>query len=174
MVELTTTNITASTIAEIFYIPDAEGNVDVYIPITASSISERSEIILSGEHGEDVSGWCHNVSLMYAMYQPQGNVWFLHLTLDRYVYDVSHPELQDRFVDIEMRIRTIVSDTPIIIRHRVVQSGCEGDESERCDFEICVFVSNESTRISQDCSLTDGVIDEYDETKTHVLTQQCE
>lgn len=171
MVELTTTNITASTIAEIFYIPDAEGNIDVYIPITASSISEESEIILTGE---DVDDWCHNVSLMYAVYQPQGNVWFLHLTLDRYVYDVSHPELKDRFVDIEMRILTLVSDEPIIIEHRVIQNGCEGDESDKCVFDICVLVSRNLVKINQDCSLTNEIINEYDETKTHVLIQPCE
>ena len=170
MVELTTTNITASTISEIFYIPDINGNIDVYIPITASSISEETTIELIGD---DVESWCHNVSLMYAKYQPQGNVWFLHLTLDRYDYSEEHPELKDRTVGLHIELYTREGYGPIIIDHEVIQNGCERDESETCEFAFCLEISSGEFSLSQDCTLTDEIIDEYGGTKTHVLTQEC-
>jgi hypothetical protein len=170
MIEITTTNITASTISEIFYIPDVNGNLDVYIPITASSISDESSVTLIGE---DVESWCHNVSLMYAIYQPQGNVWFLHLTLDRYDYSEDQPELKDRTVGLHIELFTKESYEPIIIDHQVIQNGCERDESETCEFAFCLEISGCEFSISQDCTLTDGIIDEYGGTKTHVLTQEC-
>lgn len=170
MIEITTTNITASTISDIFYIPDVNGNIDVYIPITASSISKESNVTLSGE---DVESWCHNVSLMYAIYQPQGNVWFLHLTLDRYEYSEEQPELKDRSVFLHIELLTKEGSEPIVIDHQVIQNRCEMDESETCEFAFCYEVSGCEFSISQDCSITDRIIDEYGGTKTHVLTQEC-
>jgi hypothetical protein len=170
MVEITTTNITASTISEIFYIPDLNGNIDVYIPITASSISDESNIYLIGE---DVDDWCHNISFMYARYQPQGNVWFLHLTLDRYDYDINSSELQDRTVGIHIELITKPGSEPIIIDHQVIQNGCERDDSETCVFEFCFELSSIETKLTQDCTLVNEIIEKYGGTKTHVLTQDC-
>ena len=170
MVEITTTNITASTISEIFYIPDVNGNIDVYIPITASSISDETNITLTGEN---VHLWCHNVSLMYAKYQPQGNVWFLHLTLDRYDYSMDQPELKDRMVGIHIELIAKEGDEPIIIDHQVIQNGCERDESETCIFEYAFEISGGDFSIKQDCSVITEIIEEYGGTKTHVLTQEC-
>lgn len=170
MIEITTTNITASTISEIFYIPDVNGNIDVYIPITASSISEKTSVTLTGEN---VHLWCHNVSLMYAKYQPQGNVWFLHLTLDRYDYSMDHPELKDRTVCIRIELVVKEGDEPIIIEHQVIQNGCERDESETCTFEYAFEISGCDFSIEQDCSVITKIIEEYGGTKTYVLSQKC-
>ena len=170
MVEITTTNITASTISEIFYIPDLNGNIDVYIPITASSISDETNIHITGE---DVEDWCHNISLMYARYQPQGNVWFLHLTLDRYDYDITHPELKDRTVYVHVELVAKPGEEPILIDHQVIQNGCERDDSETCVYEFCLELSNVETQITQDCTLINEILEEYGGTKTHVLTQEC-
>ena len=170
MVEITTTNITASTISEIFYIPDLNGNIDVYIPITASSISDETNISVTGD---DVEDWCHNISLMYARYQPQGNVWFLHLTLDRYDYDITQPELKDRTVYVHVELVAKPGEEPILIDHQVIQNGCERDDSETCVYEFCLELSNVETQITQDCTLINEILEEYGGIKTHVLIQEC-
>jgi hypothetical protein len=170
MVEIATTNITASTISEIFFIPDLNSNIDVYIPITASGISDETSVYLSGEN---VYSWCHNISFLYAQNQPQGNVWFLHITLDRYDYSIEHPELKDRFVDIHIELVAKPGEEPIIIDQRVIQSGCERDESELCIFEFCSRISSNTYKIKQDCSAINDITEEYGGTKTHVLAQEC-
>jgi hypothetical protein len=168
--EIATTDITASTISEIFFIPDLNGNIDVYIPITASGICDETEVSLSGDA---VLSWCRNISFLYAKHQPQGNVWFLHFTLDRYEYDVVHPELKDRTVNIHVELVDKHGAEPIAIDHTVVQSGCEKDESEICALEFCSRVSGNIFRITQDCSVINKIDEEYNGTKTHVLTQEC-
>lgn len=170
MVDITTTNITASTISEIFYIPDSNGNIDVYIPFTASCISDETNVYLSGDN---VDLWCHNISFLYAKYQPQGNVWFLHLTLDRYDYSSEHPELKDREVDIHVELVIKPGEEPVIVDHKVIQSGCEIDDGEICTFELCSKASNNEFIIKQDCSAISNAISEYSGTKTHVLIQEC-
>lgn len=171
MIDITTTNITANTISEIFYIPDSKGNIDVYIPITASSINEEKSAVYL--EGESVSGWCHDVLLMYAMRQPQGNVWFLHLTLDRYDYSIDHQELKDRTLNLRIELVTKQEEELTVIEHKIIQNGCERDDSETCVYEFCFASSGGEFKINQDCSAMNAILAEYGGTKTHVLTQEC-
>lgn len=166
---LGTTNITASSISNIFYVPDINGNVDVYIPITASSLSDECYIELVGE---GVESWCTNVSILYATYQPQGNVWFAHVLLSLYQYDETHPELEDRSVTLILHLKTNESEEEHVITHVITQKGCAADEGEMCEFESVVPASSLMASFSQDCSLTDDILSD-DDIKSHVLTQDC-
>lgn len=174
MVITGTTNITSSTISEIFYIPGQNGSVDVYIPIIASNISEDTDVRLVCDPPLLLEDYYHNIAFMYAQNQPQGNVWFLHITLDNYYYDSSEQEAETRTIHVYVTLITDTEKEPVDVEYTIIQSGCKNNGDKACEFEFCSSMSNNVILIRQDCSLINGILEEYGSTRTHVITQTCD